>query len=180
MPEQEATTAETAPHPQAPRPRFYIWGVGRRKSPSPGCASRPAPERSRSTAARSTTTSPASAIARQSLARWKSPIPAARWTLFVNASGGGQSGQAGAIVMGSAARLARYDSGLEAALRGAEFMTRDSRMKERKKYGQRGAPGASSSPSDDRIGGVFSLRWRRFSVFSFRLSAVPAGLKTEN
>ena len=35
--------------------------------------------------------------------------------------------------------LAKHDKGLEVALRNAGFLTRDSRMKERKKYGQRGA-----------------------------------------
>jgi small subunit ribosomal protein S9 len=35
--------------------------------------------------------------------------------------------------------LAKYDNSLEVALRGAGYLTRDSRMKERKKYGQRGA-----------------------------------------
>ena len=59
--------------------------------------------------------------------------------LFANCTGGGPTGQAGAIVMGLARALAKHDSSLEAALRGAGFMTRDSRMKERKKYGQRGA-----------------------------------------
>ena len=58
---------------------------------------------------------------------------------MVNTSGGGHSGQAGAIVMGLARALVRLDSGMEAALRGVGFLTRDSRMKERKKYGQRGA-----------------------------------------
>jgi small subunit ribosomal protein S9 len=59
--------------------------------------------------------------------------------VWVNANGGGLTGQAGAIVMGLARALARYDANLESALRGAGFLTRDSRMKERKKYGQRGA-----------------------------------------
>ena len=59
--------------------------------------------------------------------------------VFVNATGGGPSGQTGAIIMGLARALAKYDATLEAPLRGAQFMTRDSRMKERKKYGQRGA-----------------------------------------
>ena len=54
-------------------------------------------------------------------------------------SGGGLSSQAGAIVMGLARALRRYDTNLEVALREQGFMTRDSRMKERKKYGQRGA-----------------------------------------
>jgi small subunit ribosomal protein S9 len=59
--------------------------------------------------------------------------------ILIRTKGGGPSGQAGAIVMGLGRALARYDSGLEVALRGAGFLTRDSRMKERKKYGQRGA-----------------------------------------
>ena len=59
--------------------------------------------------------------------------------VLVNATGGGPTGQAGAIVMGLARALAKFDPTVEVALRGASFMTRDSRMKERKKYGQRGA-----------------------------------------
>ena len=59
--------------------------------------------------------------------------------VMVNATGGGPTGQAGAIVMGLGRALAKYDQGLEVSLRGGGFLTRDSRMKERKKYGQRGA-----------------------------------------
>jgi small subunit ribosomal protein S9 len=59
--------------------------------------------------------------------------------ILVNASGGGPTGQAGAIIMGLGRALARYDQTLEQPLRNAGFLTRDSRMKERKKYGQRGA-----------------------------------------
>jgi len=59
--------------------------------------------------------------------------------VLVNADGGGQTGQSGAIVMGLGRALLKYDSTLESALRNADFLTRDSRMKERKKYGQRGA-----------------------------------------
>jgi small subunit ribosomal protein S9 len=59
--------------------------------------------------------------------------------IFVNATGGGPAGQCGAIIMGLGRALAKYDKGLEVSLRNAGFLTRDSRMKERKKYGQRGA-----------------------------------------
>ena len=59
--------------------------------------------------------------------------------VLVNATGGGPTGQTGAIVMGLGRALAKYDNGLEQPLRTAGFLTRDSRMKERKKYGQRGA-----------------------------------------
>ena len=59
--------------------------------------------------------------------------------IFVNATGGGPTGQTGAILLGLGRALAKYDPSLEGALRNGGYMTRDSRMKERKKYGQRGA-----------------------------------------
>jgi small subunit ribosomal protein S9 len=62
-----------------------------------------------------------------------------RYDIVVSASGGGPSGQAGAVRHGIARALERLDPGLRAALKKAGFMTRDSRAKERKKYGQKGA-----------------------------------------
>ena len=59
--------------------------------------------------------------------------------IFARCTGGGSTGQAGAIVMGIGRALLKYDKATEAPLRTAGFLTRDSRMKERKKYGQRGA-----------------------------------------
>jgi small subunit ribosomal protein S9 len=59
--------------------------------------------------------------------------------VLVSALGGGLTGQSGAIVMGLARALMKYDATTEVALRNGGFLTRDSRMKERKKYGQRGA-----------------------------------------
>lgn len=58
---------------------------------------------------------------------------------FVNVNGGGYTGQAGAVVLGIARALVKYDSSLAELLREAGFLTRDPRMKERKKYGRRGA-----------------------------------------
>ena len=57
----------------------------------------------------------------------------------VSVMGGGPSGQAGAVMLGIARALKLFDSTLEPALRGASLLTRDSRMKERKKYGHKGA-----------------------------------------
>ena len=54
-------------------------------------------------------------------------------------AGGGLTGQAGAIRMGVARALVRQDEALKAQLGRDGFLTRDSRMKERKKYGQPGA-----------------------------------------
>ena len=56
-----------------------------------------------------------------------------------NVSGGGLSGQAGAICHGIARALLKYDENLKPVLKKAHFLTRDSRMKERKKPGQKGA-----------------------------------------
>ena len=53
--------------------------------------------------------------------------------------GGGSSGQSGACRMGIARALLSYDMELFPTLRDGGFLTRDSRMKERKKYGLRGA-----------------------------------------
>jgi small subunit ribosomal protein S9 len=53
--------------------------------------------------------------------------------------GGGVGGQAGAVRMGLSRALARLNPELRPALRKNGFLTRDSRMKERKKYGQKGA-----------------------------------------
>ena len=61
------------------------------------------------------------------------------YDIFVNVSGGGSTGQADAVKLGIARALKRADTALEAALRDGGFMTRDPRMKERKKYGQKGA-----------------------------------------
>ncbi|HEV2296917.1 MAG TPA: 30S ribosomal protein S9 [Candidatus Acidoferrales bacterium] len=53
--------------------------------------------------------------------------------------GGGVGGQAGAIRLGLARALAKFNAELRQGLRKNGFLTRDSRMKERKKYGQKGA-----------------------------------------
>ena len=58
---------------------------------------------------------------------------------IVFAKGGGTSGQAGAIRHGLARALVAADANYRTALKAAGCMTRDSRMKERKKYGQPGA-----------------------------------------
>jgi small subunit ribosomal protein S9 len=53
--------------------------------------------------------------------------------------GGGEAGQAGAIRLGIARALTVFDPSLRPTLKKAGFLTRDSRMVERKKYGKSGA-----------------------------------------
>lgn len=59
--------------------------------------------------------------------------------IFVNVQGGGTTGQAGAVMLGIARALRDYDPTTVGALRDGGYLTRDGRMKERKKYGQRAA-----------------------------------------
>lgn len=62
-----------------------------------------------------------------------------KFDFFINVCGGGVAGQAGAIKHGISKVLMEYDLSLRGALKKAGFLTRDSRIKERKKYGQPGA-----------------------------------------
>jgi small subunit ribosomal protein S9 len=62
-----------------------------------------------------------------------------KYDIFVNIRGGGQMGQAGAIMLGVARALMKADPALEAKLRDGKYLTRDSRKVERKKPGQPGA-----------------------------------------
>lgn len=137
-----AETTATIPAPQVeakpPKPS-YIWGVGRRKT----------------SVARVRIATGSGKIevngrtlndyftAERDRKRIFGPLEVTntggKLDVFVNTDGGGPSGQTGAIVLGLGRALAKYDKGLEVALRNAGFLTRDSRMKERKKYGQRGA-----------------------------------------
>jgi len=62
-----------------------------------------------------------------------------KFDILVNVQGGGLSGQAAAGKHGISKALLVFDPALRSALKKAGFLTRDSRIKERKKYGQRGA-----------------------------------------
>lgn len=64
---------------------------------------------------------------------------AGKFDISVNVCGGGASGQAGAIKHGITRVLLEMNPELRAVLKKAGFITRDSRIKERKKYGKRGA-----------------------------------------
>jgi small subunit ribosomal protein S9 len=57
----------------------------------------------------------------------------------INVTGGGPNGQAGAVRHGIARALLKFDANLRPQLKAEGCLTRDSRMKERKKYGQPGA-----------------------------------------
>jgi small subunit ribosomal protein S9 len=62
-----------------------------------------------------------------------------KFTVKINVDGGGNAGQAGAIRHGISRALLSSDESLKKALREAGFLTRDSRMVERKKFGKKKA-----------------------------------------
>jgi small subunit ribosomal protein S9 len=74
---------------------------------------------------------------------FKSPLrethTVSKYDVLVNVCGGGFMGQAGAIRHGIARALILANPALRPILKAAGFLTRDPRMKERKKYGQKGA-----------------------------------------
>ena len=75
-------------------------------------------------------------VVRQSMALTETT---GRFDVIVNVHGGGYTGQAGAIRHGIARALVKADEELKPAIKKAGFLTRDPRMKERKKYGLKAA-----------------------------------------
>lgn len=73
----------------------------------------------------------------------KSPLVltevAEKFDIVVNVRGGGKNGQAGAVRHGISRALCEFDAGLRPTLKAAGMLTRDSRTKERLKYGLAGA-----------------------------------------
>ncbi|NLX24089.1 MAG: 30S ribosomal protein S9 [Phycisphaerae bacterium] len=140
--ENEVQTAEQAGSATIPAPdqkKHYFWGTGRRKT---------AVARVRLRAG-----SGKFEINKRSLEQYFSedkdrqdavaPLKATetlgKVDVFVNVAGGGYSGQAGAIVLGVARALKTANAEYEDALRNGGYLTRDSRMVERKKPGRAGA-----------------------------------------
>src|SRR6185503_15884479 len=136
----DQATPTVAPTEEAKKPKpSYTWGVGRRKS---ACARvRIAPGSGKKEINGKTLNDYLTAERDRKAIFGPLEVTntGGKMDIWVNTSGGGATGQSGAIVLGLGRALAKYDKTLEVALRGGGFLTRDSRMKERKKYGQRGA-----------------------------------------
>ena len=140
---QNTTMAEdtkTAPETTEPKPRpNYTWGVGRRKSAVARVRIAPGSGKIEINGRTLNDYFTAERDRKMIFGPLEVTSTGGKMDVFVKSNGGGPSGQTGAIVLGLGRALARYDNSLEVALRNAGFLTRDSRMKERKKYGQRGA-----------------------------------------
>ena len=141
--EAEAPPAEPKvaerPAPQPPEAKHYFWGTGRRKSAVARVRIRPG--------------TGAILINKREMEKYfpadkdrnavRAPLEAVQmlsaWDIWVNVNGGGYTGQAGAVKLGLARALAEALPDVERALRSQGLLTRDPRMSERKKYGQKGA-----------------------------------------
>ena len=136
------TATPTIEAPQSTEPKVrpsYVWGVGRRKSAVARVRIAPGSGKIEVNGRTLNEYFTAEKDRKSIFGPLEVTNTGGKMDIFVNAAGGGPSGQTGAIVMGLGRALAKYDNSLEVALRNSGFLTRDSRMKERKKYGQRGA-----------------------------------------
>ena len=122
-----------------PELKEYIWGTGRRKT------SVARVRLSRGTGTLTVNKRPFEKyfVTEDDRQTALSPLNATkatgRYDILILASGGGVGGQAGAVKLGIARALTKIEPALEAILRPQGFLSRDPRMKERKKVGLRGA-----------------------------------------
>lgn len=93
-----------------------------------------------------------------------------RYDVLVNVHGGGFTGQAGAIRHGIARALLKVDPDLRPTLKKAGFLTRDPRMKERKKYGLKKPAVLRNSPNGNRQNHTPSPMQAGVFVFSHVIS----------
>lgn len=142
-PAPPAPPAEAAPAPEAEgQPKIgatYVWGTGRRKSAIARVRIRPGTGKILVNKRELDDYFPSDQDRRSA----RSPLVAAgitsRYDVWVNVTGGGTTGQADAVKLGLARALIKAQPDVTLALREAGLLTRDARMKERKKYGQKGA-----------------------------------------
>jgi small subunit ribosomal protein S9 len=136
----ETTTPTLEPQSTEPKVKpTYIWGVGRRKSSVARVRIAPGSGKIEINGRTLNDYFSGERDRKNIFGPLEVTNTGGKLDVLVNTDGGGPSGQTGAIVMGLGRALVKYDTNLEGALRTAGFLTRDSRMKERKKYGQRGA-----------------------------------------
>ena len=130
---------KVAPKPQSESKGGYWWGTGRRKSSvarvriKPGSGKMVVNKKElndyfKRAQDQNAVVAPLKAVQAEKI-----------FDIFINVKGGGTTGQSGASLLGIARALKRYDESFLPALRDGGHLTRDPRMVERKKPGQRGA-----------------------------------------
>ncbi len=142
MAENQATSSEPQASATIPEPdpkKHYFWGTGRRKTSVARVRIRPGNGKfeinKRAIESYFTTDQQRNDV----VAPLQATETLGKVDVFVNVRGGGPTGQAGAIMLGVARALKTANTQYEDALRNGGYLTRDSRMVERKKYGRAGA-----------------------------------------
>jgi small subunit ribosomal protein S9 len=115
------------------------WGLGRRKTSVARVRLKPGAGGFVVNGRPMTEYFPTIDMQRQAQAPLKTASSESTYDIWVSVKGGGPIGQAGAVKLGVARALKRLIPSLDPLLRAEGQLTRDSRMKERKKYGRRGA-----------------------------------------
>jgi small subunit ribosomal protein S9 len=119
----------------------YCWGTGRRKTALARVRVRPGDGTIKINERTVDDYFPRTAWQNSALQPLKTAGLEGKVDVFVRASGGGLTGQAGAVRLGIARALLRLNPDLRPALKKEGLLTRDARMVERKKFGQKGARG---------------------------------------
>jgi len=117
----------------------FIWGTGRRKSSIARVRIKPGTGKLEINKKNINDYFPRVQDRNAIMAPLKSLNITESFDIFVNVGGGGTTGQSGAILLGIARALRNYDPSMIQTLRDSGYLTRDSRMVERKKPGQKGA-----------------------------------------
>ncbi|MFW5750104.1 MAG: 30S ribosomal protein S9 [Planctomycetota bacterium] len=117
----------------------YIWGLGRRKNSVARVRIAPGSGQVEINKRPLENFFPVERRLKNAVAPLRATDAAGRYDVWVKVHGGGETGQAGAVMLGIARALAKAEPELEQSLRSHGFLTRDSRMVERKKYGLRKA-----------------------------------------
>ncbi len=135
--DSKPTESRTAPAP--PEGKHYFWGTGRRKKAVARIRIRPGTGKILINKRPLEEYFPREVDRRSVQAPFQALRMLSSWDTWANVNGGGFTGQAGAVALGLARALVRAIPDQDSILRDHGLLTRDARMKERKKYGQKGA-----------------------------------------
>lgn len=130
-------TSRTAP--ALPEGTHYIWGTGRRKSAVARVRIRPGSGKFMVNKRDKDEYFTRSRDQQEVISPLKATGMLTSYDVYVNVGGGGATGQAGAVSLGLARAMAKHMPEVDHNLREKGLLTRDARMKERKKPGQPGA-----------------------------------------
>jgi len=133
----EAQGSATFPAPDPKK--HYFWGTGRRKTSVARVRIRAGTGKFEINSRPLEKYFPEERDRMDAIAPLKATETFGKGDVFVNVGGGWRSGHAGAIVLGGARALKTANAEYENALRAGGYLTRDSRMVERKNYGRAGA-----------------------------------------